>query len=233
MLHWQARRRWLAIWSETRNSRQYGSFLKGVLSLFTIVQAAGWPIWLLILASIAAVALIVERFLTLNRLKVLPKNLLEDVLNMHRNRQVTPEMIQKLESNSPLGKILATGLRHELSPRDVAKEAVEETGHLVGHQLNKYLPMLGTIAAVAPLMGLFGTVVGMIEIFGSQAPSGTNPQMLAHGISVALYNTALGILVAIPALIAYRFYRTRVDDYLVDMEQQAAKLIDTLRGARR
>jgi biopolymer transport protein ExbB len=201
--------------------------------LFSIVQAAGWPIWLLILTSIAAVALIVERYLTLNRVKVLPKNLLEDVLNLHRNRQVSPEMIQKLEANSPLGKIFATGLRHELSPRDVAKEAVEETGHLVAHQLNKFLPMLGPIAAVAPLMGLFGTVVGMIEIFGSQAPAGTNPQMLAHGISVALYNTALGILVAIPALIAYRYYRTRVDGYLIDMEQQAVKLIDTLRGVRR
>jgi biopolymer transport protein ExbB len=201
--------------------------------LFSIVQAAGWPIWLLILTSIAAVGLIIERFISLNRLKVLPKNLLDEVLSLHRNRQVSPEMIQKLENNSPLGKVFATGLRHELSPRDVAKEAVEETGHLVAHQLNKYLPMLGTIAAVAPLMGLFGTVVGMIEIFGSQAPSGTNPQMLAHGISVALYNTALGILVAIPALIAYRFYRTMVDDYLVDMEQQAVKMIDTMRGGRR
>ncbi len=201
--------------------------------MFSIILAAGWPIWPLILVSIAAIALIVERFISLQRKKVLPSNLLDEVLNLHRNRQVSPEMIQKLEGNSPLGRILATGLRHELATREAMKEAIEETGRSVAHGLNKYLLTLGTIAAIAPLMGLFGTVVGMIDIFGSQAPSGTNPQLLAQGISTALYNTALGILVAIPAMIFYRYFRGLVETYLVEMEQQAIRLVDTIRGARR
>jgi biopolymer transport protein ExbB len=201
--------------------------------LFSIIKAAGWPIWPLIFASVIAIAFIVERFISLNRSKVLPPNLLDEVLTLHRNRQATPEMIQKLEANSPLGQVLATGLRHELSTRESMKEAIEETGRAVAHKLGRFLSALGTIASVAPLMGLFGTVVGMIEIFGAQGPSGTNPQMLAQGISIALYNTALGILVAIPALIAYRYFRSRVDEYLVDMEQQAVRLVDTIRGNRK
>jgi biopolymer transport protein ExbB len=142
-------------------------------------------------------------------------------------------MIQKLDASSPLGSILASGLRHELAPRDVMKSAMEDTGQIVAHNLEKYLSALGTIATVAPLMGLFGTVIGMIEIFGAQAPSGTNPQQLAYGISVALYNTALGILVAIPAMIFYRYFRTKVDDYLVEMEQLSVKLVDSIRGQRK
>lgn len=201
--------------------------------MFSIIKAAGWPVWPLIILSIVAIAMIIERYISLRREKILPKNLLDEVLNLHRNRQITPEMIQRLEANSPLGQVLATGLRHELSTREAMKEAIEETGRAVGHRLNRFLPALGTIATVAPLLGLLGTVVGMIEIFGAQGPSGTNPQMLAQGISVALYNTALGILVAIPALIAYRFFRSQVEDYLVDMEQAAVKLVDTIRGSRR
>jgi biopolymer transport protein ExbB len=201
--------------------------------LFSIIQAAGWPIWFLILTSIVAVALIVERFISLQRAKVIPKRLYDEVVELHRSRQVSSEMIQKLDASSPLGSILASGLRHELAPREVMKSAMEDTGQIVAHNLEKYLSALGTIATVAPLMGLFGTVIGMIEIFGAQAPSGTNPQQLAYGISVALYNTALGILVAIPAMIFYRYFRTKVDDYLVEMEQISDKLIDSLRGQRR
>ena len=201
--------------------------------LFSIIQAAGWPVWPLIFASIAAVALIVERFISLKRNKLLPKNLLDEVLNLHRNRQITPEIIQKLEGNSALGRVFATALRHELSTREIQKESIEETGHAVAHGMGKYLSTLGTIAAIAPLMGLFGTVVGMIEIFGSQAPSGTNPQLLAQGISVALYNTALGIVIAVPAMIFYRYFRARVEDFSVDMEQQAVRLVDVLRGNRK
>ncbi len=203
--------------------------------MFSLIQAAGWPVWFLIAASVAAVALIVERFISLKRAKVLPPRLLDEVLILHRSQQITSEMIQRLEANSPLGRVFASGLRMELAPRDVMKEAMEETGRGVAHQLEKYLPALGTIAATAPLMGLFGTVVGMIEIFGAQAPGGTNPQQLAHGISVALYNTALGLIVAIPALICYRYFRARVDGFLVEMEQQSLRLIDTIRiasGAR-
>ncbi len=200
--------------------------------MFSLIQAAGWPIWFLIVASIAAVALIVERFISLRRSVVLPPRLLDDVLSLHKVEQITPDLIQKLESTAPIGRIFATGLRQELAPRDVMKEAMEETGRAVAHDLEKYLSALGTIASMAPLMGLFGTVVGMIEIFGAQAPAGTNPQQLAHGISVALYNTAFGLVIAIPAMIAYRYFRTRVDSYLVEMEQQSLRLIDTLRAQR-
>ncbi|MCL4747508.1 MAG: MotA/TolQ/ExbB proton channel family protein [Burkholderiaceae bacterium] len=199
--------------------------------MFSLIQAAGWPVWFLIAASLAAVALIVERALSLKRAKVLPPRLLDEVLILHRGQQITPELIQRLESNSPIGRIFASGLRMELAPRDVMKETMEETGRGVAHELEKYLSALGTIAATAPLMGLFGTVVGMIEIFGAQAPGGTNPQQLAHGISVALYNTALGLIVAIPALICYRYFRARVDGYMVEMEQQSLRLIDTIRGS--
>lgn len=200
--------------------------------MFSLIQAAGWPVWFLIAASIAAVALIIERSLSLRRDKVLPPKLLDDVLMMHRSGQIDTELIQRLESSSPIGRVFASGLRQEQAPRDVMKEAMEETGRGVAHDLERFLPALGTIAAVAPLMGLFGTVVGMIEIFGAQAPSGTNPQQLAHGISVALYNTAFALVIAIPALIAYRHFRTRVDSYLVEMEQQSLRLIDTIRLAR-
>jgi biopolymer transport protein ExbB len=124
--------------------------------------------------------------------------------------------------------VFASGLRHALDGREIMKEAMEETGRAVAHDLERYLGALGTIATVTPLLGLFGTVVGMIEIFGASAPSGTNPQALAHGISVALYNTALGLVVAIPALVAYRAYRTRVDGFVVEMEQQGLRLVDTL-----
>jgi biopolymer transport protein ExbB len=196
--------------------------------LFSIIQAAGWPVWFLITASIVAVALIVERALSLQRRRVIPDRLLDEVLTLHRSRQATPEMVQKLERGSPLGRVFATGLRHALEGRDIMKEAMEETGRAVAHELERYLGAIGTIAAVTPLLGLFGTVVGMIEIFGASAPSGTNPQALAHGISVALYNTALGLMVAIPALIAYRIYRARVDGFLVEMEQQSLRLVDTI-----
>ncbi len=198
--------------------------------LFSLIQAAGWPVWLLIVTSMACVALIVERAISLKRDKVLPPKLLDEVLTLHRNRQISPELIQKLERNSGLGRVFATGLRQENAPRDVMKEAVEETGRAVAHDLERYLGALGTIATMAPLLGLFGTVVGMIELFGAQAPSGTNPLQLAHGISVALYNTAFGLIIAVPAMVAWRFFRSRVDDTVIEMEQQAVRLIDTLRA---
>ncbi len=200
--------------------------------MFSLIAAAGWPIWFLILASILAVALIVERYLSLKRAKILPPRLLDEVLSLRQSNQISPEMLHRLERNSPLGRVLATGLRYERAPRAVMKESMEETGRSIAHELEKYVGAIGTIASIAPLMGLFGTVVGMIEIFGAQAPSGTNPQQLAHGISVALYNTAFGLIIAIPAMIAYRIYRARVDDIMVEMEQQSLRLIDSLGGDR-
>lgn len=201
--------------------------------MLSIVQAAGWPIWFLILASFATVALIVERALSLRRRQILPPGALEEILTLHRNRQITPEMVQRIEKSSPLGRVLANGLRHEFEPRDMVKDALEESGRGVAHELERFLPALGTLATVSPLLGLFGTVIGMIEIFGAQGTATSNPAQLAHGISVALYNTALGIAVAIPALIAYRIFRSRVDDFLVEMEQQSLRLVDAIKGARR
>jgi biopolymer transport protein ExbB len=202
--------------------------------VFSIFLAAGWPAWFLLVASLIALAVIIERFLSLKQSKVTPNNLLNEVLGLHRNRQLTPEVIQKLEQNSPLGRVLATGLRHEHASREVMKEAIEETGRAVGHDMERFLNTLGTIATVAPLLGLFGTVIGMIELFGLQSPgASTNPGDLAHGISVALYNTALGLVVAIPALIFYRYFRARVDGFMVEMEQQALRLVDNIRSPGR
>jgi biopolymer transport protein ExbB len=200
--------------------------------VFAIIQAAGWPIWPLLLASVIAVALIIERSISLRRRNILPPTLLEQVLSVYRRQGVSSEVIERLASDSPLGAVLAAGLRNHKSSRYVMKEAIEEAGRGVAHRLERFLTTLGTIATAAPLLGLFGTVIGMIEIFGSQSPSGTNPQQLAHGISVALYNTAFGIAVAIPALIFYRHYRNKVDTYVVEMEQQASKLIDIVHGER-
>jgi biopolymer transport protein ExbB len=142
-------------------------------------------------------------------------------------------VIERLSRDSPLGTVLAAGLRNLKSSRYVMKEAIEEAGRAVAHDLERFLTTLGTIATAAPLLGLFGTVIGMIEIFGSQSPTGgSNPQQLAHGISIALYNTAFGIAIAIPALIFYRHFRARVDTFVVEMESIAAKLVDIVHGER-
>ena len=200
--------------------------------MFAIIQAAGWPIWPLLLASVIAVALIIERAVTLRGSKIIPSTLLEQVLTVYQRQGVNEDVLDKLAQDSPLGEVLAAGLRNRGSSRYVMKEAVEEAGRTVAHELERFLTTLGTIATASPLLGLFGTVIGMIEIFGSQSPTGTNPQQLAHGISIALYNTAFGIGIAIPALIFYRHFRNKVDGFVVDMEQQAAKLIDIVHGER-
>jgi biopolymer transport protein ExbB len=200
--------------------------------VFAIIQAAGWPIWPLLLASVIAVALIIERSISLRRHKIVPPTLLEQVVTVYRRQGVSEDVLDKLSRDSPLGTVLAAGLRNYRSSRYVMKEAIEEAGRAAAHQLERFLTTLGTIATAAPLLGLFGTVIGMIEIFGSQSPTGTNPQQLAHGISVALYNTAFGIAISIPALIFYRHYRNKVDTYVVEMEQQASRLVDLVHGER-
>jgi biopolymer transport protein ExbB len=200
--------------------------------LFAIVQAAGWPIWFLLLASVIAVALIIERSVSLRASKIIPPQLLDQVVGVYRRQGLSPEVIERLSRDSPLGAVLAAGLRNLKSSRYVMKEAIEEAGRGVAHDLERFLTTLGTIATAAPLLGLFGTVIGMIEIFGSQSPTGTNPQQLAHGISIALYNTAFGIAIAIPALIFYRHFRNKVDTFVVEMEQLASKLVDIVHGER-
>jgi len=201
--------------------------------VFAIIQAAGWPIWPLLFASIVAVALIIERLITLRRSKILPEGLLEKVVGELRTSGATPEMVNRVALSSPLGRVLAAGLRNVRSPREVMKESIEETGRAVVHDLERFLTTLGTIASISPLMGLFGTVVGMIEIFGSQTPGGSNPQQLAHGISIALYNTGFGLVIAIPSMIFWRHFRATVDGLVVEMEQQAIRLVEVVHGDRR
>ena len=200
--------------------------------MFSILEAAGWPIWFLLLASIIAVALIIERFTALRRSKIVPPGLLIGVVNEYRQSGVNEDRLKMLEAHSPLGRILAAGVRNAKNPRDVMKESIEEAGRGVAHDLERFLTTLGTIASISPLMGLFGTVVGMIEIFGAPTASGNNPQALAHGISVALYNTGFGLIIAIPSMIFYRHFRAQVDSLLVEMEMQAVKLVEMIHGER-
>jgi len=200
--------------------------------VLSIIEAAGWPIWPLILCSVIALAIIGERLWSLRQNVVLPKNLLVHAVQAYRQNGVTPQLLTQLTASAPLGQILAAGLRNEKHTPAVMKEAIEEAGYVVAIELERFLTSLGTIAAIAPLLGLFGTVIGMIEIFGAQTPTGTNPLQLAHGISIALYNTAFGILVAVPAMIFYRYFRAKVDVMLVDLEMQAIKLVEVIHGER-
>jgi len=200
--------------------------------LFAILQAAGWPIWFLLAASVIAVALIIERGISLRSGKIIPPRLFDQVVELYRRQGLSDEVLERLAKDSPLGAVFAAGLRNQKSSRAVMKEAIEESGRAVAHELERFLTTLGTIATAAPLLGLFGTVIGMIEIFGSQSPTGTNPQQLAHGISIALYNTAFGIAIAIPSLIFYRHYKNKVDTFIVEMELLASKLVDTIHGER-
>lgn len=202
--------------------------------MYSLIQAAGWPIWLIIVASVTAVGIIGERVLALRISVVTPKGLLPKVIRECQERGVNKDMLVRLHSHSPLGQVFAAGLKNIKSTREVMKESIEEAGRAVSHDLDRYLTTLGTIASMSPLLGLFGTVVGMIEIFGSNSPTGdSNPAQLAHGISMALYNTAYGILVAIPSMIFYRYFRAKVDSMVVEMELQALKLVETVHGERK
>jgi len=201
--------------------------------VFAIVEAAGWPIWLLIAASVVAVALIVERLVYLRNKTVTPPDLLDKTIQEIQQRGISEAMLSQLTENSPLGRIFAAGLRNIKSSPVVMKEALEESGRMVAHDLERFLTTLGTIASISPLLGLFGTVVGMIEIFGAQNAIGNAPAILAHGISVALYNTAFGLIVAVPSMIFYRHFRAKVDSLIIEMEQQAIKLVEIVHEVRR
>lgn len=209
--------------------------------MLSIIQAAGWPIWPLVACSILALALIIERFLSLKTAKVAPPKLLDEALAVSRASVPSPDVVSQLEQNSALGEVLASGFRAlnsdpRCSEADL-RASMEQTGRAVAHRLERYLNALATIASAAPLLGLLGTVIGMIEIFGSQAGAGGavggNPAQLAHGISQALYNTAFGLIVAIPALIFWRYFRGRVDDYLLTLELSAERFARHLNHLRR
>lgn len=201
--------------------------------MFSIIQAAGWPIWPIILASVIAVGIIGERLWSLRLSKVSPRDLLPRVLQEYRHSGVHAETLVRLQTHSLLGQVLVAGLKNIDSPREIMKDSIEEAGRVAVHELERYLTTLGTIASLSPLMGLFGTLIGMIEIFGSGTPTSSDPVQLAHGISVALYNSAFGILVAIPSIIFYRYFRAKVDELVLEMELQALKLVEVVLGERR
>ena len=205
------------------------------IALFSIIQAAGWPIWPLILCSIVAVALVIERLMTLRRMRVVPPKLLDEVMSVTRSTLPNADVVSRLADSSMLGRVLAAGMRAVINdPRTnepSLRTAFEMAGREVVHQLERYLNALATIATAAPLLGLLGTVVGMIEIFGSQSASASgiaNPAQLAQGISIALYNTAFGLIVAIPSLMFHRYFKGLVNDYRVTMEQAADRLVPQL-----
>ncbi|TAG34280.1 MAG: MotA/TolQ/ExbB proton channel family protein [Polaromonas sp.] len=211
--------------------------------MFSIIQAAGWPIWPLIACSVLALALIIERFSSLRTRKVAPAKLIEEAITVSRTATPSPEVVLQLEQSSLLGEVLASGLRAlNANPRlseDDLRSTLEGAGRQAAHKLERYLAALATIASAAPLLGLLGTVIGMIEIFGSQPGSGGasssaggNPAQLAQGISIALYNTAFGLIVAIPSLIFWRYFRARIDGYLLTMElasERFTRHLNTLR----
>ena len=201
--------------------------------MLSIIQAAGWPIWPLILCSIVGLALVIERLVALRRIRVAPVKLVDEVMSVTRNGLPSNDVVNKLAESSVLGRVLAAGIRGLVADPRQGEEGLRNTfesaGRVAVHQLERYLNALGTIAAAAPMLGLLGTVVGMIEIFGSQSPSGgSNPIQLAHGISIALYNTAFGLIIAIPALMFHRHFRARVEEYTVDLEQAAERMVPHL-----
>jgi len=200
--------------------------------VWEIIKAAGWPIWPLIFASIIALAIIFERFFALRSNIVAPSNLLPEVQSWLSKGGINKDTISRLQKHSMLGQIFSAALLNANTSREITKDAIEESGRAVAHELEKYLSTLGTIATVAPLLGLLGTVIGMVELFGAFTNTGHDIAQFARGISVALYNTAAGIVVAVPAMIAYRYFRSKVDGLLVDMEQQAIKLVEVIHGER-
>ena len=211
--------------------------------MFSIIQAAGWPIWPLIACSVLGVALVIERFVSLRDHKVAPPKLTDEAITVSRSSVPPTTIVLQLEQNSVLGRVLASGLRAlALNPRlseDDLRATLEGAGREAAHELERYLSALATIASAAPLLGLLGTVIGMIDIFGSQGGStgsvtgAGNPAQLAQGIAIALYNTAFGLVVAIPALIFWRYFRGRVDGYLLHMELASERFVRHLNSLRK
>ncbi len=195
--------------------------------MWAVIQSSGWTIWPIVLSSVVALALVLERFWFLNKDKVLSPDLINRIrAEVERGGGVTGELVQRVAEEGMLGHVLASGLRYVRAPREIMKESIESAGRMVAHELERFLPTLATIASMAPLLGLLGTVFGMIEIFGAQSAATSNPQQLAQGIAIALYNTAAGLIVAIPTLIFYRYFRAKVDGMIMEMERQALQLVE-------
>ena len=201
--------------------------------MWDIIIAAGWPIWPLIATSVFGVAIILERFWSLRESHVIPQNLMEDVKKLVGSGPIKRDAVEALRANSPLGEIMAVAIENQNSSLEIIKDSIEEVGSQVSYKLERYLGALSTISTVAPLLGLFGTIIGMVELFSSFTSSGHDVAVFARGISIALYNTAGGIVVAVPAMIAFRYFRSKVDHLVNEMEQQALHLVEIMRGERK
>jgi len=198
-----------------------------------IVQSGGWLMVPILLCSIVAAAICVERLWTLQRSRIVPKNLVSQIWSAVKTEELDAQKLRELRSNSPLGQVLAAGVANAKRGREVMKEAMEEAASQVSHDMERYLTSLGIIASISPLLGLLGTVVGMIKVFTALMLEGAgNANVLAGGISQALITTAAGLSVAIPALIFHRFFLRRIDELVVTMEQEAGKLVEILQGDR-
>lgn len=201
--------------------------------MFELVKAGGWVMWPIILCSIVAMAIIGERFWSLQKKYVSPGNLVPQVQQWIARKELDSARIALLRASSPLGQILAAGLVNRAHSREILKESIEDTGRQVVPELERYLNTLGTIAAISPFLGLLGTVLGMIEMFAGVSTHGVgDPAAVAGGIGQALITTAAGLVVAIFSLLFYRYFRGRVSELLLDMEQQALKLVEVLHGQR-
>ena len=198
--------------------------------MWEIIQAAGWPIWPLILTSIIGVAIILERFWSLRKSQIIPSGLMVEIKTMIKQNNLENNKVNILKNSSPLGDILAVAIAKRKDSVEEIKSALDERAGFIVHNLERYLGVLVTIATVAPLLGLFGTIIGMVELFSSFTSSGHDVAVFARGISIALYNTAGGIVVAVPAMIAYRFFRSKIDNYLNDMEHYAIQIVEILKG---
>ncbi len=201
--------------------------------MFELIAAGGWLMVPIVLCSVVALAIIGERFWILKQEKVLPTNLVAQVWQLHKQSELDHERIKVLRDGSPLGRILAAGLINMHHEREVMKESIEETGRQVVQELERFLNTLGTIASVTPLLGLLGTVIGMIKVFTAITAHGVgNPTILAGGISEALITTAAGLSVAIPSLMFYRYFRGKVDALVLKMEEEALKMVEVIHGER-
>jgi len=198
--------------------------------VWEIIQAAGWPIWPLILTSVVGVAIVLERFWSLRKSQIIPEGLMVEIKTMIKQDNFDDNKIDILRNSSPLGDVLAVAILKRKNSIEVIKSAIDERAGIIVHNLERYLGVLVTIATVAPLLGLFGTIIGMVELFSSFTSSGHDVAVFARGISIALYNTAGGIVVAVPAMIAYRFFRSKIDNYLNEMEHYAIHLVEILKG---
>ena len=202
--------------------------------MLEVIKAGGWVMWPIIACSVIAMAIIAERFWTLRSSRIMPRNLVPQIWNLHRQNQLDSVHIRQLRISSPLGAILAAGLVNHHHGREVMKESIEQTGRAVVHELGRYLTTLGTIASISPYLGLLGSVLGMIKVFSTFSMSNgiSNPAHLAGGISEILIATASGLAIAIPALMFHRYFLGRVDDLAVRMEEEALRLIEMLHGER-